>query len=355
MTQSRRSTSRAKVQIVDKKSLDNAVADSIMESGKYPEYVDKFSKKGTDRVLFTLRDQSIQLVDQLRERFPNFEEVIDFILEEMTLGILSKTSYFKIPPIALGGPPGIGKTQFCKELAQIVGVRSEFVSCSSNNSDFAIAGLDRGYTSAYPGVIAEYYRRNACANPLFVLDEFEKPSQESRSKNSNFTFHGAFFTLFESSSSNEFEDNFYKIKFDTSHINWVVTVNDFEVLPEPIQSRLTYFEVREPTQEQREKICKSIYAVQREEFICKRSIRFEEELTGDSLTLLASNNPREMRKAVQSAMTKTVMLAYKPGSRHDDISDLTFKVEPVSVPVPPPKPTDQDKPVLKGIGFMAAI
>ena len=353
MSTKRSSKSSPSVTIIDKDTLQEAQLIATFDGNKkYESFLDSLSKKGTKRSLVEVSHDAIESVISLKERFPNFREVIDFVTRHMTLSAMSRPSYFRMPPIALGGPAGIGKTQFCKEMAQAIGLESEFVSCSTNNTEFAISGLDRGFSTGYPGAIAEYYRLKDCANPLFIMDEFEKPSKESRSTNNQSVFHGPFFTLLEPNSSNSFEDNYYRVKFDTSFINWIMTVNEFDVLPEPIQSRLTYFEVKPPTKEEKQAICKSIYAIQRERFTCERGLRFRAELEPSVIEKIALNNPREIRKSIENAMAQSVMSAYRPCIGRDELILMEFSIDERFIAE---GTCDLVSSEPRGMGFMASL
>lgn len=322
------------------------------DSNKLRKYFVELEKKGYKRVLMTVGTESIAKVERLYDSFPNFSGVIDFVVQNMKFSAMSKPDYIRIPPIALGGKPGIGKTHFCRELSASMNLEMEFISCSSNNAEFSISGLDSGYSNAGPGKISEFFTTNETANPVIVLDEFEKPSAISRGSNSTETFHGAFLTLLETSSAMLFMDNFSKVKLDTSYISWIATVNDFSLLPEPIQSRLTYFEIDDPSQEERVKVCNSIYEKLRVELVKKRQIIFEDKLEDDVVNFLAIQNPREIRKALEQEMMKTVAKEYQTGITRKSSEKIRFKIRTCDLDVyTPPEVKDTNK----GIGFLANV
>jgi ATP-dependent Lon protease len=58
--------------------------------------------------------------DAFAEEVPNFHEVICEIKRRLALTIDSKDS-LELEPILLLGPPGIGKTHFAREIAELIG------------------------------------------------------------------------------------------------------------------------------------------------------------------------------------------------------------------------------------------
>lgn len=351
MSASPRSKRSIKANIIDEKSFNDVNDLAILEdSKKINAFLDSIRKKGFKRELVPATSKSLKSVLALKTSFPNFSEVIDFVHGHMTLCLMSTPSFFKMPPIALGGEAGVGKTQFCKALADAVCIPFEFNSCSTNNAEFLISGLDKGFNTGSPGIVAKYFQLNDVGNPLFIMDEFEKPSQTPRG-NVGGTFHGPFFTLLESSSADQFEDNFLKIRFDTSYINWVMTVNDFEDLPVPIQSRLTYFHIASPSASQLTAIAKSIYKSLTQEYWIKRRIRFSEELSPSVLDALKISNPREIRKALETAITECVKSMYSPQISKRELleKDLVLTEQFITVT----KNEESDKKYFNGIGFMA--
>lgn len=351
MPTSTRSKRRIRTSIIDEKSFNDVSGLAILEdSKKLTSFLESIEKKGFKRELIVTTSKSLDAVNTLKESFPNFAQVIDFIHRHMTLCLMSTPSYFKMPPIALGGEAGVGKTQFCQALSKAIGIPCEFNSCSTNNAEFLISGLDKGYNTSSPGLIAKYFQLNDVGNPLFIMDEFEKPSQSPRG-NAGGTFHGPFFTLLEPNSAHLFEDNFLKIRFNTSYINWIMTVNEFDELPSPIQSRLTYFHIPSPTKIQKAAITSSIYASLAQEFIIKRRIRFSKKLSPSVIERMSTANPRMIRKTLENAMAECVQSLYSLQISKRELLENDLELTEQFIPVTTDR--DGDKKHFNGIGFMA--
>ena len=70
---------------------------------------------------------------ELRDQFPNFTEVLDFVWKRALLAGIVAGAEFRLPPLLLDGPPGCGKTAFAERLAQWLRVPIARVDMSSLN------------------------------------------------------------------------------------------------------------------------------------------------------------------------------------------------------------------------------
>ena len=110
---------------------------------------------------------------ELRDQFPNFTEVLDFVWKRALLAGIVAGAEFGLPPLLLDGPPGCGKTAFAERLARWLQVPISRVDMSNLNASFTITGLDAGYSTGNPGVIWHLLQGD-CLSPVVLLDELDK-------------------------------------------------------------------------------------------------------------------------------------------------------------------------------------
>jgi ATP-dependent Lon protease len=204
--------------------------------------------------LATLPGDIIAQLEQLRLAFPNCSEVIDFYRQQFALSQLSGRDTFSANPVLLAGPPGVGKTAFCKALARLVSAPYELISLSGMTAGFVLGGMSSGWAEGKPGRVVETLARSRCANPLILCDEVDKCGGDKR-----YDPLGPLYQLLEKETSAAFVDEALEIAADCSHIIWAGTANRPELLPEPILSRFTVIEVQRPTPSQMEQVLRSIY------------------------------------------------------------------------------------------------
>lgn len=93
----------------------------------------------------------------------------------------------RMRPVILNGPPGIGKSVWARKLAKILSMPTADIDASKGGAGFSFAD--------------------------------------------------SLLSLIESATSVEWECPYFRLRFDISHILWVMTANYVQKVPEPVRSR----------------------------------------------------------------------------------------------------------------------
>ncbi len=193
-------------------------------------------------------------LDELQVDFPNFSDVIDYYREQIALSQLTISGAFFACPLLISGPPGIGKTAFCRALAHIIQTHYEWIGMSGVTAGFVLGGMSSNWADGKPGKIVEALARGKKANPLILIDEIDKIGGDHR-----YDPLGALYQLLEKETAVNFIDEGLEIPVNCEHIVWVATANELQFIPEPIISRFAVVEVRQPSSSQMKKVLQSIY------------------------------------------------------------------------------------------------
>lgn len=78
-------------------------------------------------------------MDDLYIDLPNFKDPLDDMKRQLALAVDSRDG-FEIAPMLLLGPPGIGKTHFAREVANLLGTGFGFISMSSLTAGWVLGG-----------------------------------------------------------------------------------------------------------------------------------------------------------------------------------------------------------------------
>ena len=248
---------------------------------------ERMLEKGADR--FQVKPGGLPAMEHLYEDLPNFARVLDDVKRQLALCQDSRDA-LEITPMLLLGPPGIGKTHFAREIAQLLGTGLGFISMSSLTAGWVLSGASSQWKGARPGKVFETLVDGAYANPVMVVDEIDKARAEHA-----YDPLGALYSLLEIDTAGAFTDEFAEVAIDASQLIWVATANEERGIPAPILNRMNVFEVEAPDAAAARAIALRLYQQLRAQHGWGE--RFE-EMPGEAvLDRMAALAPREMRRA----------------------------------------------------------
>ncbi len=248
-------------------------------------------ERGPDR--FQVKPSGVPTMTSLYEQLPNFTEVLDDVKRHVALAQDSRDG-LEVTPMLLLGAPGIGKTHFAKKLAELLGTGMSLVPMSSMTAGWLLSGSSSQWKGAKPGKVFEALVDGQYANPVIVVDEIDKASADAQ-----YDPLGALYSLLEHDTAQNFTDEFAEVAIDASQVIWITTANDERGIPEPILNRMNVFEIEPPSPEAARQIARNLYQTLRAEHDWGRL--FAPELRDDVLEQLATQAPREMRRALMTA------------------------------------------------------
>ena len=252
---------------------------------------ERMLERGADR--FQVKPSGLPAMAHLYDEMPNFHEVLDDIRRQLALCHDSRDA-LEITPMLLLGPPGVGKTHFAREVAQLLGTGMGFVSMSSLTAGWVLSGASSQWKGARPGKVFETLVDGQYANPVMVVDEIDKARGEHA-----YDPLGALYSLLEHDTAASFVDEFAEVAVDASQMIWVATANDERAIPEPILNRVNVYQVAAPDRDAARAIALRLYSSIRSQH--DWGSRFEPAPGDAVLNGLADMAPREMRRAWMTA------------------------------------------------------
>lgn len=271
-------------------------------------------------------------LDELQFDFPNFAAAIDHYREQIALSQLTAEGAFFANPLLISGPPGVGKTAFCRALADIIQTNFECISLSGMTAGFVLGGMSSNWADGKPGKIVETlsrpHTRGHKANPLILLDEADKSGGDHR-----YDPLGALYQLLERETAINFVDEGLEMPVNCKHIIWVATANELQRIPEAILSRFAIAEAQKPDLTQLGNVLQSIYKKMRKEQ--NWGAQFTEHLPDNVIDKVISSGlaPRLIQRELISACGRVALT--KPRTNGDnscyELSPDDFRPNPTGV------------------------
>jgi ATP-dependent Lon protease len=252
---------------------------------------ERMLEKGDQR--FQVKPSGLPVMDALYEELPNFHEVLDDVRRQIAL-CQDSGDALEITPLLLLGPPGVGKTHFARQLAELLGTGMGFVSMSSLTAGWVLSGASSQWKGARAGKVFEALVDGDYANPVMVVDEIDKAGGEAA-----YDPLGSLYSLLEHDTACSFIDEFAEVAVDASQVIWVATANDAQAIPDPILNRVNVYEVQPPDFEAARAIARRLYVKLRQSHDWGN--RFDDEPSDAVLERMAELAPREMRRAWMTA------------------------------------------------------
>ncbi len=299
------SSDEAYLPYFDMAELEQALKKPMDE--ERPRYLKQMREKGPLRVLKKIPERFD--MTPLRENFPNFDKVTEFLEKQVALCRLSPKKVAAFMPVLLLGDPGVGKTRYLLEVSKLLGLEFGLVQCGGVSANFVISGSTTSWKNGKPGKIHTTLRDGQTINPIIMLDEIDKLQGSM-----DYDAHGPLYQLLEHKTAQAFQDECIDLPMDCSHIIWAATANNLHMIPDPIVSRLVVIDVPTPSGEALGRVTRSIYRDILEEHQDTWGGRFSSELGEDVISAVNSLTPRDIRKQLLSACGNAALTAGRRGN-----------------------------------------
>ena len=213
------------------KTLSDSSSESAVERGYIETLLALPWKKSSKDNIELAHAQEVLDADHY-----GMEKVKERILEFLAVRVL--TGKGDSPIICLVGPPGTGKTSIARSVADALNKKYVRICLGGVRDEAEIRGHRKTYVGAMPGRMVNGLKQAGVNNPLMLLDEIDKVSNDYKGD----TF-SALLEVLDSEQNKHFTDHYVEIPVDLSQVLFIATANSVQTIPRPLLDRMEVIEV----------------------------------------------------------------------------------------------------------------
>jgi ATP-dependent Lon protease len=154
--------------------------------------------------------------------------------------------FMRAPILCFVGLVGTGKTTIAFSIAEAMGRKFARIPFGGMGDPLDLRGQSRLRPDAEPGLVIKSLRRVGTKNPVILLDEIDRVTEEGRS-----SLMGVLVELLDPEQNMAFRDHFIDYPFDLSEVLFIATCNNTTPVSVAVMDRLEPMQMPSYTDEEK--------------------------------------------------------------------------------------------------------
>ncbi|MCD6379985.1 endopeptidase La, partial [bacterium] len=273
------------------------------------------------------------------------EKVKERVLE--FLSVVKLTGEVKGTILCFVGPPGVGKTSLGKSIANAIGRKFVRFSLGGIRDEAEIRGHRRTYIGSRPGRILQMLKKAGSKNPVMMLDEIDKLSDDFRGDPAS-----ALLEVLDPEQNSNFIDNYLEVDFDVSKVMFITTANVLYTIPPALRDRMEIIRLPGYLQYEKIEIAKRflIKKQMKEHGINKKQLSITPATLRNMIReYTRESGVRELERKIAKICRKVARRIAEAEGNFDDTIKITRKNLPDFLGIPPYQESEIDQKMTVGM------
>lgn len=227
----------AQIERLSRMTQNQAYSQQYDDTARYVDWISSipWNKKSLD---LTSLDNVKKVLDSNHYGLESIKERILEFLAVSALKTQKQELQVKAPSVLFLGLVGTGKTTMAYSIAQAIGRKFGRIPMGGMGDALQLRGRARAYPDAEPGQIIKVLRRAQTLNPVILLDEIDRVTDEAKAD-----IMGVLVELLDPEQNSYFLDHYIDYPVNLSEVLFITTANNTAAIATAVLDRLEIIEM----------------------------------------------------------------------------------------------------------------